>query len=291
MLAPNLGRAFPLSSLNHRVGGDDQPILLLVILSTCAAYLGQVATICDQTMDVAAELAAVEGCTRRLVRAIEAPTSEETLAQRPMHHRQIPLDSATSTFAHVFREILEDLDCLGKAALDFKFVSFAKAILPTEDGIVASLPFERLLELRRAVACKPFRHNDQPLSVTSESVGIGSQRLRLWGLQPCPELAEDTEAVDAARSVKPFLIACFGRVEEHVTQHIPAQPGFTPFEKVQPPQLGTSPIVIKRSLQVLSGAIERDFRDHIIRLQHAPALQTLCCRVLSMDFHFARSLY
>ena len=40
MLAPNLGSLLHLSGLNHHVGGENQPIPRLVILSTCAAYFG-----------------------------------------------------------------------------------------------------------------------------------------------------------------------------------------------------------------------------------------------------------
>src|ERR1700733_1238894 len=138
-----------------------------------------------------------------------------------MHHRQIHLDCATSTFTHVFREVLEDLDCPVKAALDFEFVSFAKFTLPSKDRVVALLSLERLLELRRAVTRKPFRHSDQSLSVTSDRFGIGSQRF--WGPQPSLELAQDTTAIEAAHLVESFLVRRFDRVEEHVAQDVPLQ--------------------------------------------------------------------
>jgi len=73
--APDLGGSRYLSDLNHRVGGDDQPIPLLVAISPFLAYLGQVPTIGNDAFDVAAALAAVEGSsvywsTDSLVRGI-----------------------------------------------------------------------------------------------------------------------------------------------------------------------------------------------------------------------------
>ncbi len=88
---------------------------------------------------------------------------------------------------------------------------FAKPILPTQDGVLASLSSKHLPKLRGAVVCKPFRHSDQSLPITSDSLRISSQRL--WDPQPCLELTHYTVAVDAARPVECSLVAVCDCVE------------------------------------------------------------------------------